>query len=224
VWIVFPILLTAALSLVKPLFVPRYFIFCLPALLLLVACGVTRISSVWRMVPAILFFLILSFRGTLASYQRDLDIPRDDWRTATRYLLNHAEPGDALLFHVPMGRMPYEFYHSVLESASAAPLVLYPHHGDPITFLDFVERPNSPELGALLPHYPRAWLVLSYAETQSGLPDTRSLELSKLLDSFYSTVERRDFQGVEVLLYTKGRAGSEFVAPLSPHRLSVIGY
>jgi 4-amino-4-deoxy-L-arabinose transferase-like glycosyltransferase len=42
-WLLFPILLTLALSLVKPLFVPRYFIFCLPALFLLVACGIARL-------------------------------------------------------------------------------------------------------------------------------------------------------------------------------------
>src|SRR5262249_35424764 len=39
-WLLFPIALTLGISLVKPLFVPRYFIFCLPALLLLVSCGV----------------------------------------------------------------------------------------------------------------------------------------------------------------------------------------
>lgn len=49
--------------------------------------------------------------------------------------------------------------------------------------------------------------VLTYAETQSGLPDSRSLELSKLLGSFYPGVEQHDFQGIEILLYTKRNAG-----------------
>jgi mannosyltransferase len=219
-WLVFPILLTLGLSLAKPLFVPRYFIFCLPALLLLVACGITRLRSAWLTVPALLFVLILSFRGTAGYYKQDLDIQRDDWRAATQYLLNHAQSGDALLFHVPMGRMSYEFYHSVLEPASAAPVVLYPRHGDRITFLDFVEKPNDTELERLLPQHPRAWLVLTYAETQSGLPDSRSLELSKLLGNFYPGVEQRDFQGIEILLYTKRNAGNEFVAPLSRRGLA----
>jgi hypothetical protein len=185
-----------------------------------VACGITRLRPAWLMAPAVLFLFLLSFRGTVAYYKQDLDIQRDDWRTATRYLLNHAEPGDALLFHVPMGRMPYEFYHSELGPSSAPPVVLYPHHGDRLTFLDFVEKPNSPELERLLPEHPRAWLVLTYAETQSGLPDSRSVELSKLLGNFYPTVEQRDFQGVEILLYTKRNAGDKFVAPLSPPGLA----
>ena len=202
-WLVLPILLTLGLSLVKPLFVPRYFIFCLPALLLLVACGVARLRSAVLMLPAVLFVLILSFRGTAGYYRQDLDIQRDDWRAATHYLLSQAQFGDALLFHVPIGRMSYEFYHSVVEPASAAPVVLYPHHGDRLTFLDFVEKPDSPGLERLLPQHPRAWLVLTYAETSSGLPDARSLELSRLLGNSYPTVEQRDFPGIEILLYTK---------------------
>jgi hypothetical protein len=200
-----------ALSLVKPLFVPRYFIFCLPALLLLVACGVARLRPV-LMVPALLLVLVLSVRGTVSSYKQDMDIQRDDWRAATDYLLNHAEAGDALLFHVPMGRMPYEFYHSVLGTTSTAPVVLYPHHGDRVTFLDFVEKPNDAQLESLLPQYARAWLVLTYAETQSGLPDARSIELTKLLGKLYPTVEQRDFPGIEILLYSK----SDSAAELSP--------
>jgi mannosyltransferase len=210
-WLIFPIALTLALSLVKPLFVPRYFIFCLPALLLLVACGVARLRPV-LMVPALLLVLVLSVRGTVSSYKQDMDIQRDDWRAATDYLLNHAEAGDALLFHVPMGRMPYEFYHSVLGTTSTAPVVLYPHHGDRVTFLDFVEKPNDAQLESLLPQYARAWLVLTYAETQSGLPDARSIELTKLLGKLYPTVEQRDFPGIEILLYSK----SDSAAGLSP--------
>ena len=152
--------------------------------------------------------LILSLRGTAGYYKQDIDIQRDDWRDATKYVLSHAEPGDALLFHVPMGRMPYEFYVSVLGSPSAAPFVLYPHHGDRITFLDFVEKPNDAELARLLPQYRRAWLVLTYAETRSGQPDARTIELSKILANVYPSVEQYDFTGIAIKLYN--------VAPLSP--------
>jgi mannosyltransferase len=215
-WLLLPILLTLALSLIKPLFVPRYFVFCLPALLLLVACGVTRLRPAWLMGPAVLFLCVLSLRGTLGSYKHDLDIQRDDWRSATRYVLDNSRPGDALLFHVPMGRMPYEFYHSVLNPASAAPAMLYPYHGDHLTFLDFVEKPNDAEIERSFPQHPRAWLVLTYAETQSGLPDARSRELTGLLGSFYPAVERREFPGIEILLYTKHSAGSTSGASPSP--------
>jgi mannosyltransferase len=202
-WMLFPLLLTLGLSLAKPLFVPRYVLFCLPALLLLVARGISRVRSTSLMVVASSIMLILSFLGTLAYYKQDLDIERDDWRSATHYLLEHAESGDALLFHVPMGRMPFEFYHSLTDPASTAPLVLYPRHGDRMTFLDFVEKPNGEELERSLPQHQRAWLVLTHAETRSGLPDSRTVEFSKLLGNIYTKVEQHDFSGIEILLYSK---------------------
>jgi mannosyltransferase len=211
-WLLLPLLLTLALALIKPLFVPRYFIFCLPALLLLVACGITRFRSAALTLPVLAFLIILSLRGTLGYYKQDLDIQRDDWRAATQYLLNHSQPGDALLFHVPMGRMPYEFYDSLLKPASPAPVVLYPHHGDRLTFLDFVEKPDDVALERALPQHPRAWLVLTYAETPSGLPDSRTIELSKLLGNSYPVVEQHDFSGIRILLYSK----TDFAPPLSP--------
>jgi mannosyltransferase len=217
-WLVFPIALTLALSLVKPLFVARYFVFCLPALLLLVACGIARLRPA-LMAPALLLVLVLSFRGTTGYYKKDVDIQRDDWRAATRYLLDHAQSGDALLFHVPMGRMPYEFYHSAL-GATKSPSVLYPHHGDRITFLDFIEKPDDAELERSIPEHPRAWLVLTYAETQSGLPDARSIELTKLLGKFYPRVVQRDFPGIEILLYSTGDAEKQIARVLPPQGLA----
>src|ERR1700731_2775000 len=99
--------------------------------------------------------------------------------------------------------MPYEFYHAVLSPASAAPVVLYPRHADHLTFLDFVEKPNDTELEQVVPVHPRVWLVLSYAETQAGLPDVRSSELSGLLGNLYPVVKRHGFPGIEILLYAK---------------------
>ena len=214
-WLVFPIALTLAPSLVKPLFVPRYFIFCLPALLLLVACGFARHRPA-LMAPALLLVLVLSFSGTIGYYKKDVDIQRDNWRAATRYLLDHAQSGDSLLFHVPMGRMPYEFYHSVLGATSTSPVVLYPYHGDRVTFLDFVEKPDDVQLERSIPEHPRAWLVLTYAETQSGLPDARSIELTKLLGKFYPVVVQRDFPGIEILLYSTGDAEKQMERALPP--------
>jgi mannosyltransferase len=200
-WIVVPPLLTLGVSLVKPLFVPRYFIFCLPALLLLVACGVTRLRFQWLTMPAISFLLILSFGGTADGYRRDLDIEHDDWRSITQYLLSHAQPGDALLFHVPMGRMPYEFYHS-LQPQVLSPAIIYPHHADHITFLDFVEKPNDAELARLIPLHRRVWLVLTYAKTTSGQPDDRTAELTHLLGQSYRNIGQHDTSGVSMLLYS----------------------
>ena len=206
-WLIFPIALTLLVTLVKPLFVPRYFTFCLPALLLLVAAGVAQVRFWWLRIAVLIVLLSLSFRGTTEYYTHDVDIQRDDWRAVSRYLLNQVQPGDALLFHVPMGRMPYEFYRSLSRPTSASPVVLYPHHADGrLTFLDFVEKPDEAEIERSLASHPRVWMVLTYAETQMGLADARSQELTALVGKTHFLAERHDFSGVEVLLYTTNRA------------------
>ena len=206
IWLVFPPLLVLIISFVKPLFVLRYFISSLPALLLLVACGIVRLRRPAWIVPAVLLLILLSWRGTVRGYQQDIDIQRDDWRFATQYLLEHAKPGDALLFHVPMGRMPYEFYRSLSASGTAAPVVLYPHHAARITFLDFVEKPDYPQLERLLPQYQRVWLVLNHAEGPDGRPDRRSQELSDMLGRLYPHTEMEGFLGIEFLLYSREKS------------------
>ena len=45
-WLVAPLVIVAAVSLVRPAFVQRYFTFCPPALLLLVAAGISRLRPV----------------------------------------------------------------------------------------------------------------------------------------------------------------------------------
>ncbi len=201
-WLFFPVLLTVAVSFARPLFLPRYFFFCLPALLLLAASGLARFRSPWLLAPPLLLFFVLSLRGTVSYYQQDFDLQRDDWRAASHYLLTNARPSDALVFHVAMGRMPYEYYHSLLGTSPRDPVVSYPHHADRITFLDFVEKPDYIQLGRSLPPYQRVWLVFSNAKTPSGLDSTAS-SLSQLLSADFPNVEQRHFSGLDIFLYSK---------------------
>jgi len=201
-WLFFPALLTVAVSFARPLFLPRYFFLCLPALLLLAVMGLARLRSVWLLAPVLLLFLLLSLRGTASYYQQDFDLQRENWRAASHYLLTHARPGDALVFHIAMGRMPYEYYHSLRGISPSDPAVLYPHHADRITFLDFVEKPDYTQLERSLPQYQRVWLVLSNAHTPSGLDSTPS-SLSRLLNAEYRNVEQHEFDDLEIVTYSK---------------------
>ena len=200
VWLFFPPLFVVILSQAKPLFLPRYFIFCLPALLLLAAVAISKIRPVWLALLPLFLFVALSLRGTRSYYQQDFDSERDDWRSASRYILANERTGDAMLFHVPMGRMPYEYYHSL--SSGPAPQVLYPYHGSQITFLDFVEKPDYTKIAQALPQYPRVWLVISHAETPAGL-DHVATTLDSLVRQSYSLSEEREFHGIYIRLYQK---------------------
>jgi hypothetical protein len=185
----------------RPLFLPRYFILCLPALLLLAASGVCRPGSFWTTALATLVLVVLSLAGTFSYYQHDFEnTQREDWRAAARYILINAQPGDAIVFHIPMGRMPYEYYRSVLGIVSFTPVVLYPSHGEQIVFRDFVEKPAYDQIEHSLPQYRRVWLVLSHTEDRSG-PDETTIHLAGLVAAGHPDAEAHDFHGLAVALY-----------------------
>jgi mannosyltransferase len=205
-WLLLPVLLTVAVSFARPLFLARYFVLCLPALNLLMAAGLARLRSLWLLTPALLVFLFLSLRGTIAYYEHDFDLRRDNWADASQYLLSSAHPGDAIVFDIAMGRMPYEYYRSILKPDSPGPAILYPNHGEQMTYLDFVGKPDYTQLRNSISQYPRVWLVLSYVESPSGLEPTAS-SLVKLLGSSYPVYKNYHFTGLDLCLFAKSDLG-----------------
>ena len=204
-WLILPIAIVLAISPVRPLFVIRYFIVSVPALILLAAAGLSRVRSNAVLACAILAVSALSIRGDISYYRRDFDVQREDWRAATQFLLKNSAPGDALVFHIPMGRMPYEYYRS-LQPASSGPEILYPNHGGSITFLDFVEKPDYSFLQRALPQHPRVWLVRSHAEAPTGI-DSTGTGLADLIAANKAVTRRLDFNaGLDIVLYAKPRA------------------
>jgi mannosyltransferase len=200
-WTFLPVALVLAVSIARPLLVPRYFIFSLPALALLAACGLAAIPSRWLFGAVLLLFMGISLHATAGYYQDRLTSPEDNWRAASQYLLGNARPGDAVVFHVAMGRLPYEHYRS-LANSSEGPAVVYPYHGPQITFLDFVEKPNYAQLESAIPQHSRVWLVISQASTPSRL-DSTTAALSALISATDRPVEGRDFGGIQVMLYSR---------------------
>jgi uncharacterized membrane protein len=198
-WMFLPVLLVFAVSMVRPLFVARYFIFSLPALLLLASAGLARIRSRWLFATILLVFLGISLRGTAAYYHELSTSPPEGWRAASQYLLRNTRPGDALVFHIAMGRLPYEYYRSLQSPSAAGPDVLYPYHGSRITFLDFVEKPDYARLRAAIPQHPRVWFVISSADKTASV-------LSSLISAAEPISERHDFGGIQVVLYSKPAA------------------
>ncbi len=201
-WLVFPVLLTVALSFARPLFLARYFVICLPALNLLMAAGLARLRSLWLVTPALIVLLILSLQGTVSYYERDFDLGRDNWADASQFLLSNARPGDAIVFDIAMGRMPYEYNRSILSPGSSGPTVLYPNHGPRITFMDFVGKPDYAKLKNSIYQYPRVWLVLSYVETPSGL-EPNATSMVALLNAAYPEYKEYHFSGVDICLFAK---------------------
>jgi hypothetical protein len=200
-WFLFPILLVFAVSQLKHLYLARYFIFCVPALVLLAAAGLGRLRSHWALAGVLAITGFLSFRGVSAYYRKDFDIGREDWRSSTRYVLDHAMPGDVLIFHQPIGRMPYEYYRNRMQ-ASVYPTVIYPAHGERLTYRDFYAG-HAPDvfLQAVPARYSRVWIMLTYNGPPSA-PDPTTQFVNSAFATRYANERSEKFPGIEIRLYS----------------------
>jgi mannosyltransferase len=212
VWLLFPTLLTVALSFARPVFLPRYMIFCLPALVILVAAGLVSIRPAWLSVPLTFLVLLLSTYSVHLVYNHDFDDERDAAGAATDFILDHTQPGDAIVLHIAEARVPYEFFRSLRagENSSGAgftkqlgPEILFPHSGAGLNYHDFTGKPTAESLRVGAAAHARLWVMLMYNETAASQPDLTTEQMDRVLAREFSHMQRWEFPRVEVRLYEK---------------------
>jgi mannosyltransferase len=210
-WLLFPVLLTILLSFARPVFLGRYMIFCLPALLILAAAGLARIRQSWLMGAALAGMLLLDGRGILFVYGHDFDHERDASGTASNFILDHAESGDGVIFHIAETRIPYEFFRTLRAgedsaspdfTASLGPEILFPRHGAGLDYCDFTGKPTEELLRAAQASHPRVWVMLMNNGSDEN-PDPTTVVLSRILPESFPRMQRWTFTKVEVRLYGK---------------------
>ena len=208
IWLFFPVLLTLLLSLAKPVFYDRYLIFCLPPLTILAAAGLARLRPAWLIAPCLAAFLLLSLQGVFFVYSHDFGDERDAAGAASDFILDHSQPGDGIIFHIPQIRVPYEFFRSLRTggnlsaAAQIGPEIVYPHSSEEgLDFRDFKARLSADFLGRAVPSHRRVWVVLMYNGPK--LPDPTAVLLTKALPEWFPHVQRWQFPKVEVRLYSR---------------------
>jgi mannosyltransferase len=206
-WLLFPIALCVLLSLGRPVFLGRYFIFCLPPLILLAAAGLANLRKPWMLAVCLAAMLLLSLQGTFSYYGHDFDLQRDDSQAAANYISAHSQPGDAILFHIAEGRIPYEFFVRLRAqdshtSGDHQPDIVFPRHGDRLDYRDVVGNSTNEFLQSLGEKYTRVWVVLMSNETH-GNPDAATLTIEQTLAGSFSHSKQLSFPQVEVWLFSK---------------------
>ncbi len=210
VWLVFPVVLTAVLSLLRPLFMPRFLMFCQPALIILAAAGIARLRKLWLIIPVLAPTLLLGLQGILFVYGHDYDDQRDGSAEAVNFILDHSEPGDAIIFHVAEARLPYEFFRSLRAGENTVspkfnrqfgPDILFPHFGAGLDYTDLKAKPIPEILRSDFASHSRVWGMFMY--DQAGGARRTRIMLTQLLAESFPHTECRDFRRVEVCLYTK---------------------
>lgn len=211
IWLVFPIVLTVLLSFARPIFLPRYMIFCLPALVILAAAGLERLRRAWMLVAALAVMLLLSAQGIFFAYAHDFDQERDASVAASNFVLDHSQGGDAILFHIAEARIPYEFERSLRarEAKQAGgggtelgPSIIFPRNAPGLDYRDFTGKPTADLLRQAAPSYSRLWVMLMYNGTPEK-PDPTTMMLTQTLPDLFPKVQRWQFAKVEVRLYSR---------------------
>lgn len=201
-WLLAPPAAVLLVSLVRPFFLARYLILCLPALLLGVAAGVARLRPAalgWILGAAISVFCA---QGTLSYYRADFDLYREDWRSAASFILDNAEPGDAIFF-TSFGRLPYDYYRTLRNPSARGPLILNAPDEDALQYKDFLVIPLAEMLRDARPAPDRVWLVFFLNRMPSGDEDRTSLMLQAVYGQGRHLIVQKEFPQITVLLYAR---------------------
>jgi 4-amino-4-deoxy-L-arabinose transferase-like glycosyltransferase len=200
-WLLSLPLLTLAVSLVKPLFYPRYMVVCVPALVILAARGLMNLYDMpmvrhWAAAVAFVLMIALSGWGT---HQYFVNFPTEtsDWRSAVSYILERQRPGDGAVFFLPNAYCYYYYVHRAEESqhkAIAAPEVLYPPvPWQPVTHAEVQQVTSGHE---------RVWLILHIDMINPPASST----IQSTLGETYRVVDKHEFPGedlITVALYNR---------------------
>jgi 4-amino-4-deoxy-L-arabinose transferase-like glycosyltransferase len=116
-WLFVPLVVVFGVSMIMPLWIIYYFFICLPPVVLLAAYGFSTIDRQW------VFLAVLVTVASLATYQVFYYYRygvKEDWRDATRYILSHAQSGDAVAFG-GVARRPFTVYRDQMAGSTNSP-------------------------------------------------------------------------------------------------------
>lgn len=176
-WFAVPIVLSFAVSMVKPVFVSYYLIASVPALVLLAAAGIAELRP--RPIGALAVALMAMLSGWRVTeyYRREVS---ENWREATRFVLAEQQPGDAIVFFPPYAPAAFAYYVRRHGAAGRGPT-------------DAGWRPSSGD--------PRVWLAIRASDStvqRAGLEQRRLA-----IQQRYRLENRQAFRGVAIELYVQ---------------------
>jgi mannosyltransferase len=191
-WLLLPIGIIVGVSLLHPLLIPRFLMISFPALLLGAAFA---LSDVPKPVSALLLLAIVFFsiRTVVLGWRTPT---KDDWRSATAYVLSKLSPQDGIVFHQVLGRHPFEYY-AARSSTQNVPLVISPARGPRLTYRDFEGDPEEKLTVKIQNAPPVLWVVISRNEPSGGPDDYTKFLMEKVNERNANCIDK-EFRGIVV--------------------------
>ncbi len=205
-WASLPIVITFLASLRRPVYMDRFLVGSLPALLLLVAAGLASLRG-WRAAAtAALLSCLFAWSAIRFVYQPGQ--PKEQWREAGAYL-QRARPGETIVPRIAQILVPLSYYYA--GAVSITPM----EFNRQVTPLD---RLTADKSGAWLVYWSPAFDAHRVAQ---GSPFDPQAEhdpeaLAWLTERGPTLVERKDFTGITILHFSlpstafrDGRVGAD---------------
>lgn len=189
-----PIGVPLVISLVRPMFYPRWFSFLLPVYAIILASGVLRTGELFagrkeRITALVTIALLLYSIPVLGGYYFDPAYRPYDWRDAAILVEKNAHPGDVFVYTNRAAEISFRYYfHASYPFLVLTPVEALPRSQRHPTFTQ--ER-----VARLAKKYSRLWIVAT-------VPFTPSMEdrLRTDLEKAYRPVGLKDFGYVWVFL------------------------
>ena len=185
-----PVVLIVAISIVKPLFVPRYLLAELPLFALLAAIGLRGLKP--ALAIAMVCAIAMLSLGEDYAYYRAPSL--EDWRGMVAFVATHSKPGDAMLIFPGYYIFPVGYYVAQREHPETFPHRIFttPVAGEWNSVVTPERLPTAAELAG----YPRVWLT-----SGQGL-DRAAIEMMFPLER---VVDVPEFAGVRLFLLERVR-------------------
>jgi len=193
-WALLPAVVTALVSVIHPIFLPRYVIFSLPAMALLAAAGSTALRRMRAGAALVVALCAMSVPAIFKDYSK----PREDWRDASHAILASAQPGDAVVFFPFYTRIMLDYYRD-RDPQRPPPLHVF---APPFYEGGEDEHDLLRALDADPSQFRHVWVVL-YRNEAVARNLAMSPEVAAKLQSNFGPPQTRQFTNIEVLEFGK---------------------
>ena len=186
--VLLPVGIALMVSVIKPLFIDRYLLICLPFFVLLGAIGIMRIRSRALIAPIVVVIVVLSISQDRNFYDGG---SIEDWRGEVNFVAANAKPGDVLLVYPEWEMNPVHYYVGHLRSSAGFRVVtdrFYTLDGEVAASNDRDATLRRFLAGQGVTSYHRLWIATDMGH--SNAPTIRELEAG------HHVTAGPDFKGV----------------------------